>query len=124
MTDEVYGEIDVLLELYPNWDGEDAEPPNEAVVTRTKQLIAILRENIPAECWRDPSVSPSVDGGVSLNWDDGDRWVMFIVQPEMALLECVTQLEGYEPKYQLITEDDALVRVLWALASTDISGRT
>jgi len=115
---ELFEEIESFTRLCPNWDGDSADPVSEETAGRAKALLAFLRANIPADRWREPSASPSPDGGVCLSWDDGERWLMIDVEAREKYLACVTQDGHHEPAHQWINDDDALVRLFWALCTS------
>lgn len=64
---EIVNRINRLLELEPGWDGAHAQPLTFSAVEATVEVLSdVMIEAIPV-----PDVSPSVDGGMLLEWHEG-----------------------------------------------------
>ncbi|MFW6180389.1 MAG: hypothetical protein ACOC8N_01475 [Spirochaetota bacterium] len=70
--------IDELLDIQNecadnNWDGYDALPISNDVITEAAQFISIIPEGV-----HKPDVSPSPDGSIIFEWRDMDRKIFTI----------------------------------------------
>ena len=73
-------EIKELLLLSEGWDGTAAYPVSTEAVNDARRLAAEICDALPA--LRHPTVTPSIDGGVVLEWHSPNRHIDFTVGRE------------------------------------------
>jgi len=67
---DALSQLDRLLELPPNWDSYNADPPSADAAASARGLVLALGQSwdLPA-----PLVSPTRTGGVLLEWASGSK---------------------------------------------------
>ena len=77
-------EIDLLINEYsmPNWDGYGAEALKKNISKNLKELIDLFPNKVKL-----PSVTPSPDGTIDLDWDEGKNIILSLsLQPDLNYL--------------------------------------
>jgi len=69
--------------LFDGWDGEDGLAPTQTATDLAKQVIRyalyLHRNYFPSTKWVEPDLSPTSDGGVDLEWEIGNRYLLLNV---------------------------------------------
>jgi len=68
-----------LLALQPGWDGESAKPPRPEVLAHVVGLLAFM--NMTFLSFREPFLTPTIDGFAQLEWHNGQRTLEFEAIP-------------------------------------------
>jgi hypothetical protein len=76
---QILEEIEGLSKLKPNWDGEDAFSISWSAIDLAKEIIQWIgaKTNIEPFRWEAPFISPSPEGGVTLEWET--KYIYFVV---------------------------------------------
>jgi hypothetical protein len=72
--------INELSGLKPGWLDGEGEPPRSLVLTAAGRLA----DAIP-DMGERPRIYPTPEGGISLEWRDGDRLQCIIIGPDLRL---------------------------------------
>src|SRR5262245_4320201 len=64
------GQLELMKNLKPNWDGYSADPPNRDVLEAAKEFVRLLATLHPTKPYTDVFVSPGRAGGVLVEWSD------------------------------------------------------
>ncbi len=70
------------MQLKPNWDGYGAPPLSQRRVLGVLQVWASLREGLDLPT---PSVAPTVDGSIQIEWDRHGIAIEFTVGDDLAI---------------------------------------
>jgi len=94
--DKVDAEIRDLLFLLEGWDGVSAYPVSTDAVDGARRLAAKICDALPD--LRRPTITPSIDGCVVLEWHRSDRHIDFTVRRDSieVFYEDVGQGVGWE----------------------------
>ncbi len=74
---ELLRQVGRILELAPDWDGEEADPVDLGAADRATKFIGQI-EGID---WL-PHVAPTTDGGVRLEWENGEYYMFIDFEPD------------------------------------------
>lgn len=83
------GALARLVDLDHDWDGHGALKPSGAALGLARRVLAVLAAEVP-----DPSVSPSTDGGVLLEWDA--KGVELLLAVSASSIEAVAKVDNHE----------------------------
>ena len=115
IINQLLREIDDLAHLFANWDGESALPISQSAIAIARDLVSQVFNEAHQSglAWREPTVSPTRDGGITLSWEVGDRWTMLTVEDDPTRIGCLRQQNGAEPHQGIESSGDALRAALW-----------
>lgn len=78
---EAYQRAIALKDLAAGWDHRQGRPPTTAAINSALSYISLVAElNLPA--LGGPFIAPMSEGGVQLEWDQGDRHVEIEITPD------------------------------------------
>ena len=69
---ELDGQLDRLRALRPGWDSYNARPVDIATLDRAREFVVRLA-SLPSRIQPQLFVTPTVRGGISLEWQDGPK---------------------------------------------------
>lgn len=84
--------------LADDWDGEGSPPPDASAIVRAMQFLAAFEDD-----WM-PWVAPTTDGGVRVEWDGRNAFLMINFEPADHATVAV-RLPGQESR---VMHDDAI----------------
>jgi hypothetical protein len=77
---EIWGRLDELMALKPGWLDGEGIPPGPGVAARVAALANFL------SIWAQPiQIYPTPDGGIEVEWDDGNLNHSITIGPDMRL---------------------------------------
>jgi hypothetical protein len=77
-----FNALDEIMNLGPDWDSHGADPISPLVCARVQMILEFLYDS----GWTAPSVVPSSQGTIQLEWHEGgidEEWEIY-VEPQLS----------------------------------------
>jgi len=106
-----------------DWDDEEGKPVSSETARRAQFLLRDVARRAEAggKGWSSPAISATPDGGIHFSWLVGGSRVALTIFAPFTETVCVSKLRGESSHRELLSDGDAVERVLQAFESSPLA---